>query len=78
MIDWTSNEQGTTSSGREGSTARGYSTKRGENKASDAPHGRITGASADGKTIGLCMIVKDEAHVILRCLESVHGQPSAT
>jgi hypothetical protein len=23
------------------------------------------------KTIGLCMIVKDEAHVILRCLASV-------
>jgi glycosyltransferase involved in cell wall biosynthesis len=27
--------------------------------------------SADRKTIGLCMIVKDEAHVILGCLESV-------
>ena len=23
------------------------------------------------KTIGLCMIVKDEAHVIVRCLDSV-------
>jgi len=27
--------------------------------------------NADGKTIGLCMIVKNEARVILRCLESV-------
>src|SRR5437762_3199729 len=28
-------------------------------------------ASASMKTIGLCMIVKDEAQVILRCLKSV-------
>jgi len=29
--------------------------------------------NADGKTIGLCMIVKNEAHLILRCLESVRS-----
>jgi glycosyltransferase involved in cell wall biosynthesis len=29
------------------------------------------GMNAHRKTIGLCMIVKNEAHVILRCLESV-------
>jgi glycosyltransferase involved in cell wall biosynthesis len=49
--------------------------KPGENvairAAIDAQHGRITEVNADGKTIGLCMIVKNEAHVILRCLESV-------
>jgi glycosyltransferase involved in cell wall biosynthesis len=48
--------------------------KPGENvaihAAIDARHGRTTGVKADGKTIGLCMIVKNEAHVILRCLES--------
>src|SRR5271155_4620707 len=31
----------------------------------------ITRTSANGKTIGLCMIVKNESKVILRCLESV-------
>jgi glycosyltransferase involved in cell wall biosynthesis len=40
-----------------------------ENAAVAAPHGRIAGGA--GKTIGLCMIVKNEARVILRCLESV-------
>src|ERR1700761_235877 len=31
-----------------------------------------TGDAAAGvRTVGLCMIVKNEAHVILRCLESV-------
>ena len=39
--------------------------------AIDARHGRTTGVKADGKTIGLCMIVKNKAHVILRSLESV-------
>jgi hypothetical protein len=29
------------------------------------------GPATSAKTIGLCMIVKDEAHVILKCLESV-------
>ena len=48
-----------------------YPPKPGANAASDAPHGTITGVNADGKTIGLCMIVKNESHVILRCLESV-------
>ena len=32
---------------------------------------KLKGISADGKKIGLCMIVKNESQVILRCLESV-------
>src|SRR5271155_4152070 len=43
------------------------------NVASNAPQGRTMGVNADGKTIGLCMIVKNESKVILRCLESVHS-----
>ena len=46
-------------------------TKKAANAASSAPHGIITGVNADRKTIGLCMIVKNESKVILRCLESV-------
>ena len=42
-------------------------TKSRGNAADNAPHKKI----ADAKTIGLCMIVKNESKVILRCLESV-------
>lgn len=34
-------------------------------------HARIAGVRSDQNTIGLCMIVKNESPVILRCLESV-------
>ena len=39
--------------------------------AGDAPQGTIAEVNAGGKKIGLCMIAKNESHVILRCLESV-------
>ena len=48
-----------------------YPLKPGENAARDVPHGTIAGVNANAKTIGLCMIVKNESKVILRCLESV-------
>ena len=47
-------------------------TKIGENNAArNAPRGKIMRANADQKMIGLCMIVKNESQLILRCLESV-------
>jgi glycosyltransferase involved in cell wall biosynthesis/GT2 family glycosyltransferase len=48
-----------------------YPPKPGANAASDAPHATIAGVDSNGRTIGLCMIVKNESEVILRCLESV-------
>jgi glycosyltransferase involved in cell wall biosynthesis len=48
-----------------------YPPKPGANAASDAQHATIAGVNANGRTIGLCMIVKNESKVILRCLESV-------
>jgi glycosyltransferase involved in cell wall biosynthesis len=40
-------------------------------RSSRANAKHVRQASNGGKTIGLCMIVKNEAHLILRCLESV-------
>ena len=47
-------------------------TARSRAKAtSGALHGKMPAVNTRGKTIGLCMIVKNESKVILRCLESV-------
>jgi tetratricopeptide (TPR) repeat protein len=42
-----------------------------QNAIDKAPNGTLPAMNADRKAIGLCMIVKNESHVILRCLESV-------
>src|SRR5271168_4484452 len=44
---------------------------RGESPARDTLPARMPGVTTDRKMLGLCMIVKNESKVILRCLESV-------
>lgn len=53
-----------------GSAAAGTSDAR-ELQRDAAPAAAVKRGETDVKTIGLCMIVKNEAQVILRCLESV-------
>lgn len=53
-----------------GSAAVGTSDAR-ELQRDAAPAAAVKRGETDVKTIGLCMIVKNEAQVILRCLESV-------